>query len=121
MTTWQDRVAHRTVRVAIVGLGYVGLPLTQAATHAGWKVYGLDLSQPLVDALGAGRILALDLALQFRRDILKPFFDQYLVPGAPKADTPPVLVYDTGANRWDRLQAWPQSCAKGCAATSKPC
>lgn len=61
-----------------------------------------------------------DTALQFRRDILRPFFDQYLVPGAPKADTPPVLVYDTGANRWDRLQAWPQSCAKGCAAKSKP-
>src|SRR3546814_13040601 len=36
------------------------------------------------------------------------------------ADTPPVLVYDTGANRWARLQAWPQSCAEGCAATSKP-
>src|SRR5690606_9603357 len=59
-----------------------------------------------------------DTALQFRRDVLKPFFDQYLVPGAPKADTPPVLVYDTGADRWGRLQAWPRSCAKGCAATS---
>src|SRR3546814_16736825 len=33
-----------------------------------------------------------DTALQFRRDVLKPFFDQYLVPGSPKADTPPVLV-----------------------------
>lgn len=61
-----------------------------------------------------------DTALQFRRDVLKPFFDQYLVPGAPKADTPPVLVYDTGADRWDRLQAWPRSCAEGCVARSKP-
>src|SRR3546814_5813823 len=60
-----------------------------------------------------------DTALQFRRDVLKPFFDQYLVPGSPKADTPPVLVYDTGADRWDRLQAWPRSCAQGCAAKSK--
>ena len=32
-----------------------------------------------------------DTALQFRRDVLKPFFDQYLKDGAPKADTPPVL------------------------------
>src|SRR3546814_14061137 len=61
-----------------------------------------------------------DTALQFRRDILRPFFDQYLISGALKADTPPVLVYDTGANRWDRLQAWPQSCAEGCAAMCKP-
>ena len=37
-----------------------------------------------------------DTALQFRRDVLKPFFDQYLVDGAPKADTPPVLIYNTG-------------------------
>lgn len=61
-----------------------------------------------------------DTALQFRRDVLKPFFDQYLVDGAPKADTPPVLVYDTGANRWNRLQKWPLSCEKGCQAKARP-
>ena len=61
-----------------------------------------------------------DTALQFRRDVLKPFFDQYLVDGAPKADTPPVLVYNTGENHWDRLQGWPRSCEKDCTAASKP-
>ncbi|MEP6938392.1 MAG: CocE/NonD family hydrolase [Rudaea sp.] len=61
-----------------------------------------------------------DSALQFRRDVLKPFFDQYLVEGAPKADTPPVLIYNTGANRWDRFKSWPLSCDAGCAATPKP-
>ena len=34
-----------------------------------------------------------DTATQFRRDVLRPFFDQYLKDG-PKADTPPVLIYD---------------------------
>ncbi len=61
-----------------------------------------------------------DSALQFRRDVLKPFFDQYLVDGAPKADTPPVLIYNTGEYRWDRFKSWPLSCDKGCAATPKP-
>ena len=61
-----------------------------------------------------------DTAHQFRRDVLKPFFDQYLVDGAPKADTPPVLIYNTGENHWDRLQQWPRSCAQGCAAATKP-
>ncbi|MEE7548073.1 CocE/NonD family hydrolase [Xanthomonas sp. Kuri4-1] len=60
-----------------------------------------------------------DTALQFRRDVLKPFFDQYLVSGAPKADTPPVLIYNTGENHWDRLAAWPRSCAQGCEATPR--
>jgi putative CocE/NonD family hydrolase len=50
-----------------------------------------------------------DTALQFRRDVLKPFFDQYLKDGAAKADTPPVLIYNTGQNHWDKLQQWPQA------------
>jgi len=61
-----------------------------------------------------------DTALQFRRDVLKPFFDQYLKDGAAKADTPPVLIYNTGENHWDRLKSWPLSCDSGCAAKSKP-
>ena len=61
-----------------------------------------------------------DTALQFRRDVLKPFFDQYLVEGAPRANTPPVLIYDTGANHWDRLSRWPLSCERGCDARPKP-
>jgi uncharacterized protein len=61
-----------------------------------------------------------DTALQFRRDVLKPFFDQYLKDGAPKADTPPVFIYDTGENHWDRLKSWPLACESGCAAKSRP-
>jgi len=61
-----------------------------------------------------------DTTAQFRRDVLKPFFDQYLKPGAPKADTPPVLIYNTGENHWDRLRAWPLACEKDCAAPLKP-
>jgi hypothetical protein len=61
-----------------------------------------------------------DTALQFRRDVLKPFFDQYLKDGAAKADTPPVLIYNTGENHWDRLKSWPLACDSGCAAKSKP-
>jgi hypothetical protein len=61
-----------------------------------------------------------DTALQFRRDVLLPFFNQYLMDGAPKADTPPVLIYNTGENHWDRLKSWPPSCEKGCGDESKP-
>lgn len=61
-----------------------------------------------------------DTALEFRRDVLLPFFNQYLKPGAPRADTPAVLVYNTGENRWDRLKEWPQACESGCAAPLRP-
>jgi uncharacterized protein len=58
--------------------------------------------------------------LQFRRDVLLPFFNQYLLDNAPKADIPPVLIYNTGENHWDRLSSWPLSCESGCASKSQP-
>jgi uncharacterized protein len=61
-----------------------------------------------------------DTALEFRRDVLKPFFDQYLKDGAPKADTPPVFIYNTGDNHWDRFKSWPLACDSGCGRTSTP-
>jgi putative CocE/NonD family hydrolase len=61
-----------------------------------------------------------DTALQFRRDILRPFFDQYLKEGAPKADTPPVLFYNTGENHWDRFSAWPPAAGSGITITPTP-
>jgi putative CocE/NonD family hydrolase len=61
-----------------------------------------------------------DTALEFRRDILKPFFDQYLKDGAPRASTPPVFIYNTGENHWDRFDRWPLACETGCAAKSRP-
>jgi putative CocE/NonD family hydrolase len=61
-----------------------------------------------------------DTTLQFRRDVLKPFFDQYLKTGAPKAQTPPVFIYNTGENHWDRLKSWPLACEEGCPAPMKP-
>ena len=38
----------------IVGQGYVGLPLAQEATKSGWKIYGFDVSQSVVDGLNSG-------------------------------------------------------------------
>jgi uncharacterized protein len=61
-----------------------------------------------------------DTALQFRRDVLKPFFDEYLKDGAPRAETPPVLIYNTGENHWDRLKSWPLACEQGCPTPLKP-
>jgi putative CocE/NonD family hydrolase len=52
--------------------------------------------------------------LQFRRDVLLRFFNQHLVENAPKADTPPVFIYNTGENHWDRFSSWPLSCGSGC-------
>jgi putative CocE/NonD family hydrolase len=61
-----------------------------------------------------------DTALQFRRDVLLPFFNRYLRDNAPAYEAPPVLIYNTGANHWDRLATWPLACEKDCARPLTP-
>ncbi|HEX2701117.1 MAG TPA: nucleotide sugar dehydrogenase [Acidimicrobiales bacterium] len=48
------RLEDRSAMVAVVGLGYVGLPLLVAADGGGFGVIGLDADQTKVQALRAG-------------------------------------------------------------------
>ena len=70
-------------------------------------------------ALGAIKFNS-DTALTFRREILRPFLDQYLKEGAPKADTAPVTAFETGTNKWYRMSAWPKGCENGCTIKPTP-
>jgi len=49
------RIQDRSAVVAVVGLGYVGLPLALEFARAGYRVIGYDVSQRVVDELMAGR------------------------------------------------------------------
>jgi len=70
-------------------------------------------------SLGAIRFDA-DTALAFRRDVLRPFLDQYLKEGAPAAGIAPVTAFETGTNAWRRLAAWPSGCEGGCKPQATP-
>jgi putative CocE/NonD family hydrolase len=61
-----------------------------------------------------------DTALYFRREILRPFLDQYLKDGAPKAGVPPVMAFETGTNVWHRLPAWPATGPSGSTIRATP-
>jgi uncharacterized protein len=63
---------------------------------------------------------ATDTAAQWRKDVLLPFFNQYLKPGSPDAHTPPVFIYNTSEDRWEEPAVFPASCEKGCPVTSTP-
>jgi len=61
-----------------------------------------------------------DTSLTFRREILRPFLDQYLKEGAPKANVAPVVAFETGTNTWHRLNSWPSGCENGCSVKATP-
>lgn len=45
---------EKKARVGVIGLGYVGLPLSMTFCDAGYRVYGLDLSESKVKSLNKG-------------------------------------------------------------------
>ncbi|MFN0205249.1 MAG: nucleotide sugar dehydrogenase [Planctomycetota bacterium] len=48
------KLAGRSARVAVVGLGYVGLPLGTSFAEAGFTVVGIDIDKRRVDLLNRG-------------------------------------------------------------------
>ena len=57
-----DRIERRDALVAIVGLGYVGLPLAVEFAEVGFRVIGLDINAERVDALNRGESYIPDIS-----------------------------------------------------------
>jgi UDP-N-acetyl-D-glucosamine dehydrogenase len=58
VTTEQEllrKIEDREALVAVVGLGYVGLPVAVHFAEAGFEVLGFDVSSDVVEAVNAGR------------------------------------------------------------------
>ena len=51
----EDRLTGRTARCAVIGLGYVGLPLAIEFARAGFTVDGIDVDEAKVKQLARGR------------------------------------------------------------------
>jgi len=49
------KIADKSARVAVIGLGYVGLPLAVGFARAGYPVVGLDVDERKIAALNASR------------------------------------------------------------------
>lgn len=55
------RITDRTAKVAVVGMGYVGLPLAMEVVRAGFEVLGIDVDSGKVEGLNNGRSHVLDV------------------------------------------------------------
>ncbi len=50
-----ERISARSASVAVIGLGYVGLPLAIAVARAGFPAVGFDIEAPKVESLNGGQ------------------------------------------------------------------
>lgn len=85
-STFDQRVARREHTVAIVGLGYVGLPLAVAFAEAGYPTIGFDVSKGAVSGLNSGVSHIDDVANERVAALVKS--------GAFKASTEPAVLGD---------------------------
>jgi UDP-N-acetyl-D-glucosamine dehydrogenase len=56
------RIENRSAHLAVIGLGYVGLPLAVELAQAGFRVTGIDLDEKRVAMLQAGRSYIQDVS-----------------------------------------------------------
>lgn len=55
MQSLREKINSRSAVVAVIGVGYVGLPLCMEMARAGYRVIGLDVDARKVESLNAGR------------------------------------------------------------------
>lgn len=61
MTTLDERIASKTARVVVMGIGYVGLPLVAEFARAGFRITGYDRDPEKVRLLNAGESYIADV------------------------------------------------------------
>jgi UDP-N-acetyl-D-glucosamine dehydrogenase len=67
----KERIANKTARVGVLGLGYVGLPLAVEFARAGFEVIGIDVQQSRVDQFNSGHSYIKDVPDQVFRPLVE--------------------------------------------------
>lgn len=94
-----ERIEQRQATVAVIGLGYVGLPLAVAFAEAGFPVIGIDIDASRVDAIRRGESYVLDIPSErLRALVARPTTDD----GRRTVDERPLLVTTTDYVALDR-------------------
>lgn len=82
----QEKILNKTAKVGVVGLGYVGLPLSVEFARAGFSVTGIDVLQHKVEQLNAG--------ISYVQDVSTDVFRQYVENKRFQATTDFSIVRD---------------------------
>lgn len=59
-----EKISNKTLKITIVGMGYIGLPTSIAFANAGFKVKGFDVNEEVINTLKSGKIHIVEPDLQ---------------------------------------------------------
>lgn len=82
MNNLRQKIADKSARVAVIGLGYVGLPLAAGLGRAGFRVIGVDLDANKVQSVGRGVSYISDVP----SEVLAPLVTQGRLRATPDYD-----------------------------------
>ena len=71
MEALKTKILYRKATAAVIGLGYVGLPLALEIASAGFKVVGIDLDQNKIARLKDGKSYIGDVSDETIADAMK--------------------------------------------------
>jgi len=79
-----SKISSRQIHIAVIGLGYVGLPLAVEKAKAGFKTIGFDIQQKRVDMVNRGEnyigdVVQEDLASLVKNGMFKATTDYSLI------------------------------------------
>src|SRR4051812_39537165 len=60
-TLLESKIKNKKANVAVIGLGYVGLPLALAFAKKGFKVFGIDTSTERISRINSGKSYITDV------------------------------------------------------------
>ncbi len=67
----REKIANRTARVGVLGLGYVGLPLAVEFASAGFEVIGIDVQHSKVEQFNRGQSYVKDVKADVFRKLIE--------------------------------------------------
>ena len=65
-----DKISKRTLNIAVIGMGYVGLPLATTFAEAGFHATGIDSDQRKVDQAQRGESYITDVPASLLRRLI---------------------------------------------------
>nr|HPN66975.1 nucleotide sugar dehydrogenase [Candidatus Omnitrophota bacterium] len=70
-TKFSDKIKKKKAKIAVIGLGYVGLPLAVEFAKEGFRALGVDLDRRKVDSINSGDSYILDIPSEEIRPLAK--------------------------------------------------
>ena len=64
-------IKTKKAKVAVIGLGYVGLPTAVELAKVGYKVFGIDIKKQRADAVNSGKSYILDVPSKDLKGVVK--------------------------------------------------